>query len=133
MQLYMLDADTASYVMKGSDAKLLKRLRRTIPAQVCISVITLAELKYGVEVSTKPDRYAEALEVLVKHVSVLDFGVDAASHYASVRADLARKGKMIGANDLFIAAHSRSVGAVLVTNNVDEFDRVAGLRVEKWT
>jgi tRNA(fMet)-specific endonuclease VapC len=64
---------------------------------------------------------------------VLGFSDDAASHYAGIRADLKKRGALIGANDLFIAAHARSLGLVLVTNNTAEFGRVKGLAIENWT
>ena len=76
---------------------------------------------------------AAALAAFLPYVEVLDFPDDAASHYAEIRADLKKRGALIGANDLFIAAHARSLGLKLVTNNTAEFGRVKGLAIENWT
>jgi tRNA(fMet)-specific endonuclease VapC len=133
MPRYMLDTDTCSYVMKRSNDALLKRLRRTPLSDVCISVITKSELLYGVEVSPRRQQDEAALGAFLPYVEVLDFPDEAALHYATIRAHLKTRGTMIGANDLFIAAHARSLGLTLVTNNTGEFRRVPKLAVENWT
>jgi tRNA(fMet)-specific endonuclease VapC len=133
MPLYMLDTDTVSYIMKRSNPAVLKRLRAVPVSDVCISVITKSELLYGVEVSPRRTQDATALEAFLPHVEVLEFPDEAATHYAQIRADLKRQGQMIGANDLFIAAHARSLGLRLVTNNTAEFGRVRDLKLENWT
>lgn len=132
MPRYMLDTDTCSYVMKRSNAGVLRRLQGVAPADVYISVITKSELLYGVEVSPRPDQDQLALDAFLGYVEVLDFADEAASHYAKIRAHLKTRGKMIGANDLFIAAHARSTGLTLVTNNTQEFRRVPNLQLENW-
>ena len=133
MALYMLDTDTCSYIMKRSNPILLKRLQAIPVTDVSISVITKSELLYGVEVSPRRMHDAMALKAFLPHVEVLEYPDDAATHYAQIRADLKNRGEMIGANDLFIAAHARSLGLRLVTNNTAEFGRVKGLTVENWT
>jgi len=133
MPRYMLDTDTCSYVMKRSNAAVLRRLQAVPVADVCVSVVTKSELLYGVEVSPRRAQDAAALAAFLPYVDVLDFSDDAAPHYAEIRADLRKRGLPIGANDLFIAAHARSLGLTLVTNNAAEFGRVTGLRVENWT
>lgn len=130
---YMLDTDTCSYIMKRSSEPVMKRLRAIPVASVCISVITKSELLYGVEVSPRHMQDATALQAFLPHVEILEFPDNAAIHYAQIRADLKKRGQMIGANDLFIAAHARSLGLRLVTNNVAEFSRVKGLTLENWT
>ena len=132
MARYMLDTDTCSYVMKRSNAAVLRRLQAVPVADVCMSVVTKSELLYGVEVSPRRAQDVAALAALLPYVEVLDLPGDAASHYAEIRADLKKRGAPIGANDLFIAAHARSLGLTLVTNTA-EFSRVKGLRVENWT
>ena len=92
-----------------------------------------SELLFGVEVSPRRPQDTVALEAFLPYVAVLDFPDDAAAHYAHIRADLKMKGQMIGANDLFIAAHARSRGLTLVTNNIAEFSRVKGLALANWT
>jgi len=133
MPRYMLDTDTCSFVMKRSNAAVLRRLQGVAVADVCMSVITKSELLYGVEVSPRHAQDAAALAAFFPYVEVLDFPDDAAPHYAEIRADLKKRGLPIGANALFIAAHARSLGLTLVSNNTAEFSRVTGLRVENWT
>src|SRR6266566_6413682 len=133
MPRYMLDTDTCSYIMKRSNSAVLKRLQAVRVSDVCISAITKSELLYGVEVSPRRHQDEVALNAFLAYVEVLDFPDEAASHYAKIRADLKTRGTMIGANDLFIAAHARSLGLTLVTNNTDEFRRVQNLTIENWT
>jgi tRNA(fMet)-specific endonuclease VapC len=133
MARYMLDTDTCSYIMKRSNSVVLRRLQAVPVADVCMSVVTKAELLYGVEVSPRRAQDAAALAAFLPYVDALDFTDEAAVHYAEIRADLKRRGAMIGANDLFIAAHSRALGLTLVTNNTAEFERVTDLAIENWT
>lgn len=133
MPRYMLDTDTCSYIMKRSHPAVLKRLQAVPVSDVCMSVITKAELLYGVEVSPRRVQDAAALAAFLPYVETLDFADDAAIHYAEIRADLKRRGTLTGANDLFIAAHARALDLVLVTNNTTEFQRVDKLKVENWT
>ena len=133
MPRYMLDTDTCSYIMKRSHPTVLKRLEAIAVTDVCMSVITKAELLYGVEVSPRRTQDAAALAAFIPYVDAVDFADDAALHYAEIRADLKKRGTLIGANDLFIAAHARELGLTLVTNNTAEFDRVSKLKLENWT
>jgi tRNA(fMet)-specific endonuclease VapC len=129
----MLDTDTCSYIMKRSNANVLKRLSALPVGDVCISVITKSELLFGVEVSPRRRQDQAALNAFLNYIEVLDFPDEASQHHARIRADLKKAGSMIGANDLFIAAHARSLGLTLVTNNTREFGRVPRLVVENWT
>jgi tRNA(fMet)-specific endonuclease VapC len=133
MARYMLDTDTCSYIMKRSSTPLLEKLQTVALSDVCMSVVTKSELLYGVEVSPRRPQDAAAFEAFALHVQVLDFPDQAAAHYARIRADLKRRGAMIGANDLFIAAHARSLDLTLVTNNTREFGRIDRLSIENWT
>ena len=133
MPNYMLDTDTCSYIMKRSHPVVIKRLQAVPVDDVCMSAITKAELLYGVEISPRRAQDAAALAAFLPYVQVVEFGDEAAVHYAEIRADLKRRGALIGANDLFIAAHARALEITLVTNNTDEFGRVSHLRVENWT
>jgi len=132
MARYMLDTDTCSYIMKRSSPPVLRRLQTVPVADVCMSVITKSELLYGVEVSPRRTQDAAALAAFLPYVEVLDFSNDAARHYAEIRGDLKKRGALIGANDLFIAAHARCLGLTLVSNNTAEFGRVKGLAIENW-
>jgi tRNA(fMet)-specific endonuclease VapC len=133
MPRYMLDTDTCSYIMRRSNPALLKRLQKVPPNDICISVITKSELLFGVEVSPRRQLDEAALNAFLLYVDVVDFPDKACPHYAQIRADLRKHGTMIGANDLFIAAHARSLGLALVTNNTREFRQVKNLAIENWT
>jgi tRNA(fMet)-specific endonuclease VapC len=133
MPRYMLDTDTCSYIMKRSNDAVLKRLQQVPVGDVCISVITKSELLFGVELSPRRQQNEVALNAFLRYLEVLDFPDEASLHYAKIRADLKTLGTMIGANDLFIAAHARSLGLMLVTNNTREFGRVRDLAIENWT
>jgi len=133
MPRYMLDTDTCSYIMKRSNDAVLKQLQKVSVSDVCISVITKSELLFGVEVSPRRRQDEAALSAFLRYIEVLDFPDEASLHDAKIRADLKLVGTMIGANDLFIAAHARSLGLTLVTNNTREFGRVRDLATENWT
>jgi tRNA(fMet)-specific endonuclease VapC len=133
MPRYMLDTDTCSCIMKRSHPMVLKRLQAVPVGDVCMSVITKAELLYGVEVSPRRSQDAAALAAFLPYVEAFDFADDAALHYAEIRADLKKRGALIGANDLLIAAHARALDLRLVTNNTAEFGRVRSLAIENWT
>ena len=132
MAEYMLDTDISSYIMKRSHDSVLRKLQTVQIGVVCISVITKSELLFGVEVSPRQQQDHVALDEYLRHVEVLDFPDEAALHYAQIRAALKTRGTMIGANDLFIAAHARSLDLTLVTNNTGEFGRVKDLKLENW-
>lgn len=133
MPLYMLDTDTSSLIMNYKNLRVLDRLQSVSTDDVCISIITKCEMLYGVEKSPQRSKHQTALNEYMRFVKVVDFSGEAARHYAQIRAALAISGKIIGANDLFIAAHARSLELTLVTNNTREFNRVPGLKVENWT
>ncbi|MDP2954962.1 MAG: type II toxin-antitoxin system VapC family toxin [Longimicrobiales bacterium] len=132
MSRFMFDTDTCSYLMKGASKVLDERVGQVAVGDVCMSVITRAELGCGVAISPRPEQDRKALEALVAYVQVLELPEEAADHYAAIRADLTRRGEMIGANDLLIAAHARCLDLVLVTNNTREFERVQGLALKSW-
>jgi tRNA(fMet)-specific endonuclease VapC len=132
MPRYMLDTDTCSYVVKRSHDMVLNRLQNIPIAEVCISVITKAELLYGVDISPRRQTDGLAVDAFLRHIAILDFPDQAAAHYADIRADLKKRGLMIGANDLLIAGHARSLNMTLVTNNIREFKRIRHLVIENW-
>src|SRR5579863_3311640 len=132
MPRYMLDTDTCSYIMRGSVEAVVRRLRQTPIQDVCVSAITKAELLYGAAVSSRPLDNEVAAAAFLRRVVALDFPEAAATSYATVRADLRKRGLMIGANDLIIAAHALFLNLTLVTNNTAEFGRVEGLMLENW-
>ena len=128
----MLDTDTCVFVLRRSSDAILARIQAVPVAQQVVSAVTYAELLYGVQLASKRKANQAAVDALVRHVAILEWSQEAARHYAEIRADLKKKGSMIGANDLFIAAHARSLGAIVVTNNTSDFARVKGLRIENW-
>jgi tRNA(fMet)-specific endonuclease VapC len=130
--LYMLDTDTCAFVLRRASEPLLLRIQAAPIAQQCMSVVSYAELLYGVELSSQKKTNQAAVEMLARHVSVLDWPQEAAQHYAQIRADLKKTGSMVGANDLMIAAHARSLRATVVTNNTKDFERIKGLNIENW-
>jgi tRNA(fMet)-specific endonuclease VapC len=119
--------------MKRSNDAVLQRLQKVAVNDVCISVITKAELLFGVELSPRRRQDQTALVAFLQYVEVLDFPDAACAHYAKIRAHLKVLGTMIGANDLFIAAHARCLGLTLVTNNMREFARIPDLVADNWT
>ncbi len=132
MPRYMLDTDICCFALRQSNDVVLRRLKQVPVDEVCISVITKSELVFGVELSQRRHQDEAALDKFLQYIEVLDFPDAAASHYAKIRADLQIRGAMIGSNDLFIAAHARSLGLILITNNVREFRRVPNLKIENW-
>ena len=99
---------------------------------MAISAATLGELIYGAEISSQPERNLKDIESMTARLDVLPFNDEAAIHFGQLRAELAGAGKPIGPYDQMIAGHARALGLVLVTNNVEEFKRVPGLRTENW-
>ena len=130
--MWLLDTNICIYLIKRRPERVLDRLRALDVATVGVSSITVAELQYGVAKSSRPEHNALALAALLAPLDVLPFDDAAAAAYGVVRADLERAGTPIGAMDLLIAAHARVLGRTLVTNNVREFSRVPGLKVENW-
>ncbi len=119
------------YVIKRKLIEVLEIFNRHV-GQMCISSITLAELIHGTEKSSRKEHNLRQVEDFVSRLEVLEYGAKAASHYGDIRADLERKGTMIGVNDLHISGHARSEGLTLVTNNRREFELVSALRIDNW-
>ena len=128
---YMLDTNTCIFLMKNYPG-VVSRFRQNRIFGVSISAITASELYFGVYNSSMPEQNAGNLVNFLIGVTVLDFGGSAADCYGKIRAALKRKGMLIGGLDMLIAAHAKSAGLVLVTNNTCEFERVDGLKLEDW-
>ena len=129
---YMLDTNICRYVIKHKPESVLRKLKKIKPEDVCISSITYAELAYGVEKSAQPERNRLALSMMLSSIEIVAFDDSAADEYGEIRAGLERKGTPIGSLDMLIAAHARSLGCTLVTNNTKEFCRVEGLELANW-
>lgn len=131
MLRYMLDTNLCIRVLRDRPPGLRERFNAEA-ASLCISTITLAELLYGAEKSARPADTRAQVEAFAARLAVLQFDDEAAAHYGDIRAALERQGQAIGSYDLMIAGHARSRGLVVVTGNLREFTRVAGLRAEDW-
>lgn len=131
MLRYLLDTNIVIYVLKRRPIEVLS-VFNTNANRMAISAITLAELMHGAEKSTRIADNLAAVEDFCSRLEVLPYGPKAAQHYGAIRAALEKWGRPIGVNDLHIAAHARSEGLVLVTNNTSEFERVPALELENW-
>ncbi len=129
---YMLDTNICIYVIKHKPESVFRKLKKIKPEDVCISSITYAELAYGVEKSAQPERNRLALSMMLSSIEIVAFDDAAADEYGEIRAGLEKEGTPIGSLDMLIAAHARSLGCTLVTNNTKEFCRVEGLEVVNW-
>jgi tRNA(fMet)-specific endonuclease VapC len=131
MLRFLLDTNIVIYVIKRRPIEALDIFNR-YTGQMAISSVTLAELIHGAEKSSRVDANLRVVEDFASRLDVLPYGAKAAQHYGNIRAALERRGETIGVNDLHVAAHSRSEGLVLVTNNLAEFERVPALQTENW-
>lgn len=131
MLKYMLDTNIVIYVMKRHPPHVKTRFN-AVATQLCVSSITVSELVYGAENSQYPARNLAIVEDFLSRLQVLDYGIEAALQYGNIKAALKRLGQLIGDNDTHIAAHARSKGLILVTNNTKEFERVPALQIENW-
>ena len=132
MKLYMLDTDTCSYIIRERPISVLEHFRKLAMEQICISSVTYAELLYGVARSSSKRINRPIVDDFVRHLDVIDWDTGAAEQYGQIRADLEARGEPVGAMDMMIAAHAKSIKAVLVTNNQKHFARIKGLKVENW-
>ena len=130
---YMLDTNICIYLIKKRSASVMRHISQLSPAQMCISSITSSELFYGVYTSSYPGKNARALQQFLLPITILPYPPEAAQEYGKIRADLKKRGLLIGPMDLLIAAHAMYQGLTLVTNNTNEFSRVNHLKLENWT
>ena len=128
---YMLDTDTCSFVIRGGNEKLRKRIQRNA-GRLCVSAISVAELRFGARKKGSA-RITDAVEFFLELVDVVPWGEEAAGRYAEIRAVLESVGTPIGNMDTLIAASALADGCVIVTHNTDHFGRVPGLSIQDWT
>ena len=131
MLRYLLDTNIVIYVLTRRPVEVLSTFNANA-SRMAISSITLAELFHGAEKSSRVSENMATIEDFCSRLEVVPYGPKAAQHYGAIRAALEKLGQPIGVNDLHIAAHARSEGLVLVTNNTGEFERVPALEVENW-
>lgn len=130
--MYLLDTDICSFLMKRTRPGLIERVKAFSPRDLKVSVVSLFELEYGIQRSDRRDALRRVVDAFLNNVEILTWTESAAREAGAVRAELAAAGSPIGAYDLQIAGHARSLDATLVTNNLREFTRVSGLRLADW-
>jgi len=131
MLKYMRDTDIAIYVIKNRPAIARAHFQQH-QGRLCVSSVTVMELMYGAGKSAQPEKNLRDIEGFIGRLRVLHYDEKAAFHTAQVRAELEKSGMPIGGYDQMIAGHARSCGLVVVTNNIREFQRVSGIRIENW-
>ncbi len=131
MLRYLLDTNIVIYVIKHKPERVREKFNLHAMG-LCISSITVAELMYGAENSMNIPQNIRVIEDFLSRLTVINYDSHAATHYGNIKAQLKKQGKLISDNDIHIAAHARSLGLTLVTNNVKEFKRVDALKIENW-
>lgn len=132
MTRYMLDTDMCSYIIKERPASVLEHFKKLDMDNICISIVTYAELIDGVERSSSKRINHAVIKDFTRHLDVIKWDINAAEQYAVIRTKLEAKGTPIGAMDMMIAAHAKSLNTILVTNYQKHFTKVTGLKIENW-
>ena len=132
MTRYMLDTNMCSYIIKERPVSVLQHFQELNMESICISIVSYAELMYGVERSSSKRINHSVIRDFTRYLDVISWDIGAADECAVLRTDLEAKGTPIGAMDMMIAAHSKSLNTVLVTNNQKHFMKVKGLLIENW-
>lgn len=130
---YLLDTNICIYIIKKKPQIVLQRFKKFPLGSIGISTITLAELQFGIHKSSNPEKNLAALNLFTIPLEIIDFDYNATVEYGFIRAELEKKGTPIGPLDTLIAAHAKSAGLTLVTNNEKEFNRIPNLKIENWT
>lgn len=129
---YLLDTNIISEIVRqGGGSVVLDRITGIGEANICTSAIVASELRYGAA-KKGSELLSEKVERALRNIDILPYAAGASHTYGTLRTSLERAGRVIGANDMLIAAHALSLGAILVTDNIAEFARIQGLRVENW-
>jgi tRNA(fMet)-specific endonuclease VapC len=129
---YLLDTNICIYIAKQKPESVLKRFTSLTVGEIAMSTITYGELLYGAEKSHHPKKTKDLLEELTHLIPPLPLATDTGKFYGHIRSQLEKRGKIIGNNDLWIAAHALSMDLIIVTNNTKEFSRVPKLKLENW-
>ena len=131
--LYMLDTNICSYIIRNKPQSIKMKLQEVEKNHtIALSSIVVSELLYGATKKDSP-KLMRIVSAFIDNFIIYDYSKTSAQSYANIRTNLEKKGEIIGANDLLIASHALSLGAVLVTNNTREFKRVEKLILEDWT
>jgi tRNA(fMet)-specific endonuclease VapC len=129
----LLDTNTCIFLLNGNSTAVRRHFESRSPGDIALCSVVKAELLYGAHRSSRVDANLQRLKLFFSPLACFPFDDHCAEHCALIRADLTAQGQPIGPNDLMIAAIARANDAILVTNNLREFSRVAGLRLEDWT
>ncbi len=132
--MYMLDTNILIFCLRHKDSACAKTLASHIGNDVCISVVTYAELEYGIKNSKYPEKNREAINKILAGIPIIDFDIKAATHFGQILAELEKKNKNKQNQDLdkMIAAHARSKGYTLITDNIKDFIDVDNLKLDTW-
>lgn len=130
--MYLLDSNICIYIINNRPRQVVERIKKLKVHQVKLSAISLAELEYGVSKSRARDRNRQALIDFATPFDIIEFNDSDAEIFGILRADLERRGLVIGPYDMQIAAQAITRNLVLVTNNVAEFARIPNLKIENW-
>ena len=130
---YLLDTDVCIYLINKRPSSVLEKLRACRAGDVGLSAVTVAELRYGASKSQRSRQNHEALDLFLAPLEMAAFDEGAAIAYGEIRAQLEKAGDPIGPLDMLIAGQAKSLNVVLVTNNVREFKKVKGLKIEAWS
>ena len=130
--MYLLDTNICIYIIKKNPVDVLNILKTKLKRDICISSITVAELEYGVTKSKYPERNKVSLIEFLTIFNILNFDSKDAVEFGIIKTELKKSGKIIGPMDLLISSQAKSKKLILVTNNVREFERINGLKIENW-
>lgn len=130
--MYLLDSNICIYIINKNLEQVVKRIKSLKPHQIKLSSISIAELEYGVSKSSHRENNRNALVHFASAFDILEFDDNDAEVYGLIRADLEKKGQVIGPYDMLISAQAISRDLILVTNNTSEFSRILNLKLENW-
>lgn len=130
--MYLLDSNVCIHLLNERDPKIEQHFRSRSPAEIALCSIVKAELLFGARCSRRVEANLQRLQLFFAPLASLPFDDRCAEEYGQIRADLTAQGKLIGPNDMLIAAIARAHDAILVTHNINEFGRIIGIRLEDW-
>ena len=132
--MYMLDTNIIIFCIRHPDTACARKVASHLGKDLCISVVTYGELEFGIQNSSKPERNREAIKRLLAGISILDFDMNAATHFGAILAELKQKHRydVCRDRDKMIAAHARARRDILVTNNIKDFTDIGNLLLEDW-
>ncbi|WP_061286034.1 type II toxin-antitoxin system tRNA(fMet)-specific endonuclease VapC [Leptospira interrogans] len=131
--MYLLDTNICIFLIKKKNATLLENLKKKLNKDLFVSSLTVAELEFGIQKSEFKEKNKVALIEFLTIFNILSFSDKDAESYGIIRADLERKGKVIGSIDMLLAAQAIANNYIFVTNNTKEFKRIKALKIENWT